>query len=101
MATTTDTWTTSIDCDKTISRLEEHLRGATEQLEKFKALRAPEVERGHRDHSNTVDYLKLTEEEAPILQRESIERRRAKNALISELKEAVEAAHNLPRDPIY
>ena len=93
MATTTDTWTTSIDCEKTISRLEEHLRGAADQLGKFKALRAPEVERG-----NLEPYPKP---EQGLLERESIERRRAKHALISELKEAVEAAHNLPRDPIY
>ena len=91
----------SVDCEKTISRLEEHLRGAAEQLDKFKALRAPEVERGHREHSPGEKHWEREKEEAPILQRESIERRRAKHALISELKEAVEAAHNLPPDPIY
>jgi hypothetical protein len=87
------TFKASIDCEKTISRLSEHLRGAAEQLDKFKTLRAPEVERGSREP--------YPQPEDGLLQRESIDRRRTKSALISELKEAVEAAHNLPPDPMY
>lgn len=91
----------SVDCEQTVSRLEEHLRGATEHLDKFKALRAPEVERGQRAHSPEEKYWERESREAPILQSESIGRRRTLNALIGELTEALEAARNLPRDPLY
>jgi hypothetical protein len=102
------TITRSVDCETTLSRLGAHLSGAAEQLSKFQAMRTEEQRRGKQPRNpdrvpgrDGVSAWGRTQEEEETLTRDSIERRRAKNALMGELKEALELATRLPGDPLY
>jgi len=89
-----------VTAEETIYRLNEHLSGAKIELAKFEAMEAAHKERGQREHSTKEGFVDPFRTDESLID-ESIARRRAKNALIGELKEALEVAAHLPCDPWY